>query len=269
MIFSPLEQFESFNIIFIPDLFTSFVYNFGGFVSLLINYWVIFYLKNLFLITLIVSIFIFMLFCVFYSLLDIKVFKFSWLQYFETELDFFIWTLMTNNILFIYFDYFFFIFGIFCLILFSNVLGLWPYTYTVTSHVIFTFVLAFVAFMLINFIGIKKHGFNFFSFFLPSGAPLAIAPFLIVVELISYIARVFSLSIRLFANLMSGHSLLKILAGFIWLMIINGFAGLLFAVVPFIIVFVITGLELAIAILQAYVFSILVIIYFNDILNIH
>jgi ATP synthase subunit 6 len=176
---------------------------------------------------------------------------------------------MTSNILIQYFDYLYFIFAIFCIVLFSNLFGLIPYTYTTTSHILFTFLLAFCAFSLINYVGIRKQGFNFFALFLPSGAPLAIAPFLIIIEIISYVARVFSLSIRLFANLMSGHTLLKILAGFIWLMILGGSIGSVCFVIPAAIVFIVTGLELAIAFLQAYVFTILVIIYFNDVLSLH
>jgi F-type H+-transporting ATPase subunit a len=122
---------------------------------------------------------------------------------------------MTGNLLIQYFDYLFFVFSVFCLVLFSNLFGLIPYTYTTTSHILFTFLLAFCAFSLINYVGIRKQGFNFFALFLPTGAPLAIAPFLMIIEIISYTARVFSLSIRLFANLMSGHTLLKILAGFV------------------------------------------------------
>jgi ATP synthase subunit 6 len=89
-----------------------------------------------------------------------------------------------------------------------------PYSFTVTSHLIFTLALSIICFFGINFIGLKKHGFEFFGLFLPSGAPLALAPLLVFIELLSYFARVFSLAIRLFANLMSGHTLLKILSEF-------------------------------------------------------
>ena len=95
-----------------------------------------------------------------------------------------------------------------------NLLGMVPYTFTVTSHLIVTFSFALGLFIYINLLGFLKNGLLFFVLFLPSGAPLALSPFLIIIELISYIARVFSLSIRLFANLMAGHTLLKILAEF-------------------------------------------------------
>ena len=106
------------------------------------------------------------------------------------------------------------IFTTFMLILGCNVLGMIPYSFTVTSHIVITLGLATVAFTGINVIGLSIHGFHFFSLFLPAGAPLALAPLLIPIELVSYSFRVVSLALRLFANMMSGHCLLKILAGF-------------------------------------------------------
>ena len=267
--FSPLEQFETYGLSYIPNPFY-FLPSIGGggvgfsFFVVIVEYW-----KNLFIISACVSLFLFFFLVFIYGLLDVKNMRQTWVHMFETELDNFVWTLMTSNILIQYFDYLFLIFSIFCIVLFSNIFGLIPYTYTTTSHILFTFLLAFCAFSLINYVGIRKQGFNFFALFLPSGAPLAIAPFLMIIEVISYIARVFSLSIRLFANLMSGHTLLKILAGFIWSMILGGSIGSICFVIPAAIVFAVTGLELAIAFLQAYVFTILVIIYFNDVLSLH
>ena len=107
-----------------------------------------------------------------------------------------------------------FLFTLFLFILLSNVIGLIPYSFTVTSHIVITLGLATVAFTGINVIGLSIHGFHFFSLFLPAGAPLALAPLLIPIELVSYSFRVVSLALRLFANMMSGHCLLKILAGF-------------------------------------------------------
>ena len=115
--------------------------------------------------------------------------------------------------------------------------------------------------------GFQRHGLSFFDLFLPNGAPFALAPFLVVVEIISFIARLFSLAIRLFANIMSGHTLLKILAGFGWILLIK-LASLL-GFVPVIVVFVITGLEIVIAFLQAYVFTVLSAIYLNEALQLH
>ena len=126
----------------------------------------------------------------------------------------FIKNLIVENVGAKFLNYFNYIFLLFFFLLFSNLIGMVPYTFTVTSHLILTFALSFVSFVGINIIGILKHGTNFLSLFLPSGAPLVIAPFLIIIEFISYIARVFSLAIRLFANIMSGHTLLKILSSF-------------------------------------------------------
>ncbi len=161
------------------------------------------------------------------------------------------------------------IFTIFFFILSMNLLGMVPYTFTVTSHLIVTFSFALGLFIYINLLGFLKNGLLFFGLFLPSGAPLALSPFLIIIELISYIARVFSLSIRLFANLMAGHTLLKILAEFGWLMFNSGGIWLVGFVFPTLIIFAVTGLELSIAFLQAYVFTVLVCIYLNDSLNLH
>jgi ATP synthase subunit 6 len=106
------------------------------------------------------------------------------------------------------------LFTIFTFILFCNMLGMIPYSFTVTSHIVVTLGLAMMAFLAINIIGIKTHGFHMLSLFLPSGAPIALAPLLVMIELVSYSFRVISLALRLFANMMSGHCLLKILAGF-------------------------------------------------------
>ena len=112
-------------------------------------------------------------------------------------------------------SYFFpMLFTIFSFIFFCNLLGMIPYSFTVTSHIVVTLGLAMLAFISINIIGIKTHGFHMLSLFLPPGAPLALAPLLVMIELVSYSFRVVSLALRLFANMMSGHCLLKILAGF-------------------------------------------------------
>jgi ATP synthase subunit 6 len=157
------------------------------------------------------------------------------------------------------------IFTTFMLILICNVLGMIPYSFTVTSHLIVTFSTALAIFIGINIIGILKNRKHFLSLFFPPGAPLALAPLLVFIELVSYVFRVLSLAIRLFANLMSGHTLLKILSSFGWAAV--SFWGLFF--VPLAIIFLITGLEIAIACLQAYIFSVLLCIYINDAFNLH
>lgn len=165
--------------------------------------------------------------------------------------------------------YFPIIFTTFLFILGSNLIGMIPYSFTITSHIIITFGLALAIFIGVNIIGFSRHGLHFFSLFLPQGAPLALAPFFVVIELISYIFRVVSLAVRLFANMMSGHSLLKILGGFAWTMLCMGGVMAVASVVPVAIIFALTGLELAIAFLQAYVFTLLVCIYLNDAIHLH
>ena len=165
--------------------------------------------------------------------------------------------------------YFPFIFSLHVLLLFCNLVGMIPYSFTVTSHIIFTFGLALAIFIGINVIGIKTHGFKFFSVFLPRGVPLVIMPLLITIEIISYLIKVFTLSIRLFANMTSGHALLKIIAGFSWTMLSSGGLLALFHLIPLALLLVLIGLELGIAALQAYVFTLLTCIYLNDVLDMH
>lgn len=144
-----------------------------------------------------------------------------------------------------------------------------PYCFTATSHLCITLGLAITAFLAINIIGIQKHGFHIFCLFLPSGAPLILAPLLVMIEFVSYCFRVISLALRLFANMMSGHCLLKILAGFAWTMLSAGKILFLLHILPLLVIFAIIGLELAIAFLQAYVFTVLFCIYLNDAINLH
>ncbi len=150
----------------------------------------------------------------------------------------------------------------------TNLVGMIPYSFTVTSHIVVTFSLAFILFIGINIEAVLSKQSNFFGLFLPSTAPTAISFFLVIIELISYVARVFSLAIRLFANMMAGHTLLKILIGFSFLIIFQlpttiwpiWFLGL----IPFLLVYIITFLEVAIAILQGYVFTVLFGLYIKD-----
>ena len=165
--------------------------------------------------------------------------------------------------------YFPFIFSLHILLLFCNLVGMVPYSFTVTSHIIFTFSLALSIFIGINIIGIRTHGFKFFSLFLPKGVPLVIMPLLITIEIISYLIKVFTLSIRLFANMTSGHALLKIIAGFSWTMLSAGGILAFFHIIPLALLLILIGLELGIAALQAYVFTLLTCIYLNDVLEMH
>jgi ATP synthase subunit 6 len=166
-------------------------------------------------------------------------------------------------------NYFPYVFALFTFVLTSNIIGLVPYSFTITSHLIVTFALALMTFIGINLICIREHGMDFFSLFLPPGSSIYLAVLLVPIELVSYIFRPISLSVRLFANMMAGHTLLKVIAGFAWSMMLAG-GGLLIAhVVPLAILILLMGLELGVALIQAYVFTILTCIYLSDAINLH
>ena len=159
-------------------------------------------------------------------------------------------------------NYFPFIFTVFMFVLFGNLLGMIPYSFTFTSHIVVTFTMAAVIFVGVTLIALAKHKMHFFSFFMPPGVPILMAPLLIPIEIISYLSRPISLSVRLFANMLAGHTLLKVFAGFI---ISLG----VFGVAPWLFVVALTGLEIVIAFLQAFVFTILTCLYLNDALHLH
>ena len=144
-----------------------------------------------------------------------------------------------------------------------------PYSFTVTSHFIITLGLSLSLSIGITIVGFQTHGLHFFSILLPQGVPLSLAPLLVLLEPISYCFRALSLGIRLFANMMAGHSLVKILSGFAWTMLSMGGIMYLAHFAPFLIVFASTASELGVAILQAYVFTISICIYLNDAINLH
>ena len=159
--------------------------------------------------------------------------------------------------------YFAFIFSLFMFVLFCNMLGMIPYSFTVTSHIIVTFMLAVFIFIGVTIIGFTKHGLGYIKLFVPSGVPMVLLPLIVVIEIISYLSRPISLSVRLFANMMAGHTMMKVFGGFvISLGIVGGWLPLSFSVA-------LTGLEILVAFLQAYVFAILTCIYLNDALNLH
>jgi len=159
--------------------------------------------------------------------------------------------------------YFGFIFTLFMFVFAGNLLGLVPYSFTYTSHIIVTFAMAAVVFVGVTVIGFVKHGVKFFGFFLPSGVPMFMAPLLIPIEVLSYFTRPISLALRLFANMTAGHTMLKVFAGFIAPL------GIIGGIVPLGLVTALTGLELIIAFLQAYVFTILSCVYLHDALHMH
>ena len=155
-----------------------------------------------------------------------------------------------------------FVFTLFVFILFCNLLGLVPYSFTVTSHIIVTFALAALVFIGVTIIGIVKHGFHFLRLFVPEGVPVVLLLLLVPIELLSYFIRPFTLSIRLFANMLAGHTMLAIFGGF------AASVGFL-AFFPLAINIALVGLELLVAVLQAYVFAILTCLYLRDALHLH
>ena len=159
--------------------------------------------------------------------------------------------------------YFPFVFSLFMFVLIGNMVGMVPYQFTFTSHIIVTFALAAVVFIGVTILGFVNHGMRFFAFFYIPGVPFYMHPLLIPIEVISYLSRPISLSVRLFANMLAGHTLLKVFAGFVVSM--PFFTGVL----PLTFIVALTGLEILIAFLQAYVFAILTCLYINDAYHLH
>lgn len=156
-----------------------------------------------------------------------------------------------------------FVFTLFMFVLFCNMIGMVPYTFTVTSHIIVTFALAMAIFIGVTILGFIKHGVGYLRLFVPHGVPAALLPLIVVIEVISYLSRPISLSVRLFANMMAGHTMLKVFGGFIVMLgIWGGWLPLAFSVA-------FVGLEVLVAFLQAYVFAVLTCIYLNDALHLH
>lgn len=153
---------------------------------------------------------------------------------------------------------------IFFFILSNNLIGMVPYSFTITSHVTLTFFLSFSIFVALNVVGFQKHGMEYFSLFLPANSKFFLALLLVPIELISYIAKPISLGVRLFINLMAGHTLLKVIVGFSWNMLLAENLKAIAFLFPLIILVILTGLELAVAFIQAYVFITLTSIYLND-----
>ncbi len=158
--------------------------------------------------------------------------------------------------------YFPFIFTLFMFVFFGNMLGMIPYSFTYTSHIIVTLGMAAVVFVGVTAVGFMTHGVRFFGFLMPAGIPIFMAPLIIPIEVLSYFTRPVSLSLRLFANMTAGHTMLKVFAGFVFTLGV-------FGIVPLALVTALTGLEFIIAFLQAYVFTILTCVYLNDALHMH
>jgi F-type H+-transporting ATPase subunit a len=157
-----------------------------------------------------------------------------------------------------------FVFTLFMFILVANLIGLIPYTFTITSHIIITAALALTVFVIVIAYGVWRNGLRFFKLFVPSGIPIYILPLIVFIEVLSFISRPISHSVRLFANMLAGHITLKVFAGFVTMLGGLGFLGWMGAALPLVLVTALTALELLVAFLQAYVFAILTCIYLND-----
>ena len=156
------------------------------------------------------------------------------------------------------------VFSIFMLLAVSNIVGIIPYTFTISSHIIVTAALALLVFCTVLVYGFYKNGLKFFKLFVPSGVPIVILPLVVAIEVISFLSRPVSHSVRLFANMLAGHITLKVFASFVTMLGAFGFVGWLGAILPLGLVVALTALELLVAFLQAYVFTILTCIYIND-----
>ena len=156
------------------------------------------------------------------------------------------------------------VFSLFMFILVVNVMGLLPYAFTVTSHIIVTVAMALLVFFTVIVYGFWKNGLRFFKLFVPSGVPIYILPLIVLIEVMSFLSRPVSHSVRLFANMLAGHITLKVFAGFVTMLVAAGLLGWLGAALPLIMIVALTALELLVAFLQAYVFAILTCIYLND-----
>lgn len=162
-----------------------------------------------------------------------------------------------------------FIFTIFIFIFFTNFFGLIPYSFTVTSHIIVTVAMALFVFAMVLAVGFWTHGLHFFSLFVPSGAPLWLLPLIVPIEIISFLTRPVSLSVRLAANMLAGHTMLKVFAGFIVMLLSAGGALAVLAIAPLLLGVAVTALEVLVAAIQAWVFALLACIYLNEAVHLH
>lgn len=165
--------------------------------------------------------------------------------------------------------YFPFIYTLFVFILINNLIGMVPYSFASTSHFILAFSISFTVVIGATILGFQKHGLEFFSLFVPAGCPLALLPLLVFIEFISYLSRNVSLGLRLAANILSGHMLLNILAGFTYNIMTSGFIFLFLGLIPLIFIIAFSGLEFGIAFIQAQVFVVLTSSYIKDSLDLH
>lgn len=245
--FNPLEQFEV--VILNPLL--------GGCLTAYLTTNIFFYFILIFFL------YIFILYFSFFYLSIVP----SKLQIFLEFVYNFIFTILKQQAGYKGRFYFPLLFFIFFFILLSNLIGLFPLSFTLTSHIFVTFYLAFSLNFGMIILGFAKHNLKFLLIFVPKGAPKGLLPLIVVIEVISYLLRTFSLSVRLFANMMAGHTLLHILSSFV--LQLQSAGNGLFSILPYVITLMVMVLELAIALIQAYVFVILVSIYLKDSLELH
>ena len=161
------------------------------------------------------------------------------------------------------------VFSLFSFVLVANMLGMFPYFFTVTSHVVVTASLAVFVVALVVVVGIAKHGLGWFKLFVPHGVPGVILPFISLIEIISFLSRPVSLGLRLFGNMLAGHIVLKVFAGFVVSLGAMGLGGIIGAAAPLVMAVALTALEFLVAFLQAFVFAILTCVYLNDALHTH
>jgi F-type H+-transporting ATPase subunit a len=159
------------------------------------------------------------------------------------------------------------VFSLFMFVLVANLVGMVPYTFTVTSHLMVTFALAMLVFLTVTIYGLAQHGLGFFRLFLPSGVPPVLIPLIVPIELVSYLARPISHSMRQFAVMMAGHLTLKVFAGFVVALGSLGVLGAAAAVMPLLMTVAITALEVLMSVVQAYIFTMLTCMYINDALH--
>jgi F-type H+-transporting ATPase subunit a len=162
-----------------------------------------------------------------------------------------------------------FIYALFFFIIIANLNGNVPYGYTLTTSIIVSIGLSFTIFFGVTILGLYRHGVHFFSYFVPAGTPIGMVPLLVLIELISYLARAFSLGVRLFANMVAGHTLLKILSGMLWPILTSGIVMFFVALLPMAIFLALVGLEIAVSFIQAYVFVVLTCVYLRDAIDLH
>ena len=165
--------------------------------------------------------------------------------------------------------YFPFVFTLFFFILFGNLMGVFPLFFTFTSHIMVTLALSLAVFILVTVVGLKEHGAHWFSYFKPEGIPAVLTPLMVAIEVISYLSRIISLSVRLFANMMAGHVMLEVFGAFIVMLSGLGFLGYFPAALSFSVNTLLIGFELLVATLQAYVFAVLTCIYLHDAVHLH